>query len=328
MSDEKPLAIVHAPLSTDYASLDFDPRQTSPEAATKRLFVQHLFSDIAFRYDWFNRLASCGLDQRWRRAAMALGEVQSGQRILDVCAGTGDLALMCAARQQPVAQRARAALAFKAGAECRTWWMFGHSTATSGRTPSRPAFPRPASRDRRGGRGHLDGGHYMVAASGGIVVGIDMNRNMLTHAQRKQDARRLQIEWLQGDAEALPFADRTFDRVLVGFSTRNLSNLTTGLREMVRVLRPGGRLIILETGYPANPLMRFGYQAFLLTGVRVIGWALTGRAWPFTYLARSVQAFLTPQQFVERLQGVATHARYVPLSYGLASVYLATKGST
>ena len=256
----------------------FDPRHTSTETATKRFFVQRLFSDIASRYDWFNRLASCGLDQRWRREAMALGEVQSGQRILDVCAGTGDLALMCATRQQPVAHRAR------------------HSAATS-----------------------------MVAASGGIVVGIDMNRNMLAQAQHKQDARRLQIEWLQGDAEALPFVDGAFDRVLVGFSTRNLSNLTAGLREMVRVLRPGGRLIILETGYPANPLMRFGYQAFLLTGVRVIGWALTGRAWPFTYLARSVQAFLTPQQFVERLQGVAAHARYVPLFAGLASVYLATK---
>jgi demethylmenaquinone methyltransferase/2-methoxy-6-polyprenyl-1,4-benzoquinol methylase len=98
-----------------------------------------------------------------------------------------------------------------------------------------------------------------------------------------------------------------------------------GLREMVRVLRPHGRLIILETGSPRHRLLRAGYQVFLFTFARVIGWILTGRAWPFTYLARSVRQFLTPQQFVDRLQSVPTQVQYVPLSYGLASLYLATK---
>lgn len=227
----------------------------------KRAFVQRLFTHIAPRYDWFNRVASCGLDQRWRTQALIRGDIQPGQRILDVCAGTGDLTILAARRQQ----------------------------------------------------------------GNGAVVGLDMNRDMLTYAQRKQRSHQLSIDWLQADAEELPFASGSFDRVLIGFSTRNLSDLMKGLREMVRVLRPHGRLIILETGYPRHRLLRAGYQVFLFTFARVIGWILTGRVWPFTYLARSARQFLTPQQFVDRLQRVPTQAQYVPLSYGLASLYLATK---
>ena len=227
----------------------------------KRVFVQQLFTSIAPRYDWFNRLASCGLDQRWRSQALRRGEVDSGQRVLDVCAGTGDLALLIASQQR--------------------------------------------------GRGS--------------VIGLDMNREMLSAARDKQLARGVEISWLQGDAQRLPFPSESFDRVVIGFSTRNLSDLVLGLREMVRVLRPTGRLIVLETGYPRHPLLRFGYQLFLFTVVRLIGWALTGRLWPFTYLARSVQGFLTPAQVVERLQSLATQVQYVPLSCGLASLYLATK---
>lgn len=227
----------------------------------KRFFVQRLFTTIAPRYDWFNRLASCGLDQRWRKEALILGGIQPGQRVLDVCSGTGDLAILVATRQN-----------------------------------GSPA-----------------------------VVGVDMNREMLTYAQRKQRSQRLDIDWLQADAEQLPFSSESFDCVMIGFSTRNLGDLMQGLREMVRVLRPRGRLIILETGYPRHPLVRIGYQGFLLTFARLIGWILTGRVWPFTYLARSVRQFLTPQQFSDRLQSLHTQVQYVPLSHGLASLYLATK---
>lgn len=231
----------------------------TPDA--KRSFVQQLFTRIAPRYDWFNRLASCGLDQRWRRQALRHGGLQPGLRLLDVCSGTGDLALLAAAVQQ--------------------------------------------------GRGE--------------IIGIDMNGAMLGLARRKQQRRRRTIDWVHGDALALPFCDGSFDRVTIGFSTRNLSDLNAGLREMVRVLRPGGRLIVLETGRPANPIIRSGYQLFLLTAARTIGFLLTGRCWPFTYLARSVRQFLTPEEFLGRLRVCETTAAYIPLSGGLASLYVATK---
>lgn len=227
----------------------------------KRSFVQRLFTSIAPRYDQFNRLASLGLDQGWRAQALERGGITPGQRVLDVCTGTGDLAVLCAGRRRQV----------------------------------------------------------------GTVVGMDMNGAMLAHAHRKQRALGLAIGWVQGEAESLPFADGTFDRVVIGFSTRNLTHLMDGLREMVRVLRPRGRLIILETGYPANPVLRAAYQAFLFTGVRLIGFLLTGRTWPFTYLARSVRGFLTPEQMAGRLQSLRTQVQYVPLSYGLASLFIATK---
>ena len=231
------------------------------DPSEKRPFIQRLFSRIAPRYDWYNRLVSCGLDRGWRRRALAQGGIGATQRILDVCAGTGDLALACAARQQ----------------------------------------------------------------GQGTVIGVDMTGPMLTIAQRKQRAAGVDVHWVQADAQALPFAGGTFDRVVIGFSTRNLSDLSLGLREMVRVLRSGGRLIILETGYPSNPIVRFGYLLYLFTVARVIGWLLTGQLWPFTYLAKSVRGFLTPAQFIKRLQDAGTSVEYVPLSGGLASLYVATK---
>lgn len=226
----------------------------------KRPFIQKLFTDIAPRYDWFNRLTSCGLDQGWRRVALREGALAPGQRVLDVCAGTGDLALLAA----------------------------------------------------------------QFVGAPGLVIGADMNPAMLARAKDKR-SRGAPVTWLQADTLALPFPTGSFDRVTIGFSTRNLVDLRAGLREMVRVLRPGGRLIILETGRPANPLICFGYQAYLFTVARAIGFLLTGKLWPFTYLARSVQAFMTPQQMVEALGEAGAPARYVPLSGGLASLFVGAK---
>ena len=238
----------------------FDPRQTRNPAA-KKPFVRQLFTRIAPRYDWFNRLASFGLDQHWRKIVVKRAAIQPHHRVLDLCCGTGDLAIL------------------------------------SAQSPIHP----------------------------NLLVGVDMTLAMLKQAQQKQQSRRLAIQWMQGDAEGLPFSSNRFDRITIGFSTRNLSHLEVGLREMVRVLKPKGKLLILETGYPAHPALRMLYQTFLFTVARTIGWILTGDCWPFTYLARSVRQFLTPQAMTERLQSAGTEVEYVPLSFGLASLYCATK---
>ena len=130
---------------------------------------------------------------------------------------------------------------------------------------------------------------------------------------------------MRGDAQALPFRTGTVDRVLIGFSTRNLSDLSVGLQEMCRVLKPGGQLVILETGWPRNRLVRWGYLAILFTTTRLMGCLLTGKVWPFTYLAKSVKGFITPEQFLARLSACGFAARYQPLSCGVSSLYLATK---
>jgi demethylmenaquinone methyltransferase/2-methoxy-6-polyprenyl-1,4-benzoquinol methylase len=230
-------------------------------APVKRQVVHELFATIAPGYDRFNRLASLGLDQRWRRQAVAIAGVRPGMRVLDVCSGTGDLALLCA----------RAL----------------------------------------GGDGH--------------VAGLDFTFEMLDGARRKQRAQGAAVGWLRADALAMPFPPAVFDRLFIGFSTRNLTNLQAGLTEMVRVLKPGGQLVILETGWPSQPLVRAAYLAFLGTVARVIGWMVTGRLWPFTYLARSVKAFISPSEFVALLARCGAPAQYRPLSGGLASLYIATK---
>ena len=84
-------------------------------------------------------------------------------------------------------------------------------------------------------------------------------------------------------------------------------------------------MIILETGRPAHPVVRFGYQLYLFTYARLVGLLLTGRLWPFTYLAQSVKGFVTPAQMVEYLRSAETTVEYLPLSCGLASVFIATK---
>lgn len=249
----------------------------------KRPFIHRLFTDIAPRYDWFNRLSSCGLDQGWRRVALREGGVGPGQRVLDVCAGTGDLTLLAAE-------------------------YVGASGSVGRWLPPPSALPAPPRAER--------GAH-------GLVVGADMTLAMLAQAQRK--GRALPVGWLQADALTLPFTDGSFDRVTIGFSTRNLVDLRAGLREMLRVLRPGGRLIILETGRPRNVLVRAGYQLYLFTVARAIGFVLTGKLWPFTYLARSVQAFIAPEDMVRLLASLGTEARYVPLAGGLASLFIAVK---
>lgn len=165
-----------------------------------------------------------------------------------------------------------------------------------------------------------------AAASLGQVVGVDLCEPMLRVAQQKARAQQAQVTWLFGDALALPFRDGAFGRIIVGFSTRNLANLTLGLREMHRVLGPQGRLVILETGKPANPLVRAGYFLYLRTLVVLIGFLLFFKAWPFTYLQRSIARFWEPHEFARVLRELGfTQVTYRPLGGGIAALYVAVK---
>src|SRR5205823_6689574 len=136
-------------------------------------------------YDAMNRTMTAGLDRRWR-AETAREVVSPGDRVLDACCGTGDLAV--------AAERA-----------------------------------------------------------GGRVTGVDFSQRMLERARSKSDT----VEWIEGDALALPFADDSFDAATVGFGARNLDDLEAGLRELRRVLRPGGRVGVLEITRPHGVLRPF-----------------------------------------------------------------------
>jgi demethylmenaquinone methyltransferase/2-methoxy-6-polyprenyl-1,4-benzoquinol methylase len=183
--------------------------------------VRSMFDRIAPVYDAMNRLMTAGLDRRWRREA-AGAVVSSGDKVLDSCCGTGDLAIA-------------------------------------------------------------------AAEVGGDVTGLDFSRPMLDRARRKAP----EIEWVEGDALALPFADGSFDAATVGFGVRNLSDLDLGLRELRRVLRPGGRLAILEITRPRGLLAPF-YRLWFDGVIPLFGKLLPGGS-AYTYLPASVHRFPDPE---------------------------------
>ena len=182
--------------------------------------VKGMFDRIAPVYDVMNRVMTAGLDRRWRKLAVSQ-VVWPGDRVLDACCGTGDLAVEA---------------------------------------------------ERRGGR----------------VVGLDFSPKMLERARKKSGA----VEWIQGDALALPFPDGDFDAATVGFGVRNLADLESGLKELARVLRPGGKLAVLEITRPRGllkPFFRLWFDVLVPLAGRVLP---GGKA--YTYLPASVRRFPGP----------------------------------
>jgi demethylmenaquinone methyltransferase / 2-methoxy-6-polyprenyl-1,4-benzoquinol methylase len=183
--------------------------------------VRTMFDRIAPVYDAMNRAMTLGLDRRWRRLTVEAA-VEPGDRVLDACCGTGDLALA-------------------------------------------------------------------AARAGGRVTGVDFSERMLARARAKAPEQ----DWLRADATALPFGDESFDVVTVGFGIRNLADLEAGLRELARVLVPGGRLGCLEITRPRGvlrPFFRFWFDGL----VPLAGKALPGGS-AYTYLPASVRRFPGPE---------------------------------
>ena len=183
--------------------------------------VRRLFDRIAPVYDAMNRVMTVGLDRSWRRLAVE-AVVQPGNRVLDACCGTGDLAI--------AAER--------------------------------------------------EGGH---------VTGLDFSPAMLERARRKSTT----IEWVEGDMLALPFEDASFEAATVGFGVRNVVDLERGVAELRRVLRPGGRLAILEITRPTGLLAPF-YRLWFDVLIPAAGKVLPGGA-AYTYLPASVRRFPDPE---------------------------------
>jgi demethylmenaquinone methyltransferase/2-methoxy-6-polyprenyl-1,4-benzoquinol methylase len=190
--------------------------------------VRRLFDRIAPVYDAMNRVMTAGLDRSWRRLAVE-AVVQPGDRVLDACCGTGDLAV--------AAER--------------------------------------------------EGGH---------VTGLDFSPAMLERARRKSAT----IEWVEGDMLALPFEAGAFDAATVGFGVRNVADLEQGVAELGRVLRPGGRLAILEITQPRGALKPF-FSLWFDRIVPLLGKVLPGgRA--YTYLPASVRRFPGAEELAALLE--------------------------
>jgi demethylmenaquinone methyltransferase/2-methoxy-6-polyprenyl-1,4-benzoquinol methylase len=229
--------------------------------------VRAMFSAIAGRYDLLNHLLSVNQDRRWRRRAIRLLSPRKGERILDLCCGTGDLAIQCL-RQQP----------------------------------------------------------------GCKVIGADFAVPMLQIAKQKAGSHDRVLEgrgtlpFVAADALCQPFASESFDAAMVAFGARNFEDTVEGLREMRRVVRVGGRVLILEFMRPTSPLLSYGFGLFFKHVLPLVGKVVSRHNSAYNYLPASVHGFYTRREFEQLLRDAGfMNVRSFDYSGGIATAFMAHK---
>jgi demethylmenaquinone methyltransferase/2-methoxy-6-polyprenyl-1,4-benzoquinol methylase len=223
------------------------PPATQHVLTPRNIEIRDSFDAIARRYDFTNRVISCGVDLYWRKVAVrTFADLPRAGRVLDLACGTCDLALE----------------------------LLRH---------------RPDAR----------------------VVGADLSRVMLGIAARKVPAALAAraggavpaaVPLVNAAAETLPFSGGGFDGAMAAFGIRNVPDYRAGLREMRRVLRPGGRIVVLEFSTPPSRLMWRAYNWYFFNVLPRIGGVLTGNEGAYRYLTRSVTDFPGAPEFARVLE--------------------------
>lgn len=158
------------------------------------------------------------------------------------------------------------------------------------------------------------------------VVGSDFCRQMLAIAKDKTSVASLPIPYLESDAMRMPFADSAFDAVTIAFGLRNLSNFREGLAELNRVLRPGGKLVVLEFSSPIVPGFRAIFDFYFTQVLPRIGGVVSGSRGAYEYLPDSVSKFPDQKRLVEMMKEVGFESvEYTNLTGGIAAIHTGTK---
>ena len=160
------------------------------------------------------------------------------------------------------------------------------------------------------------------------IIGVDISEGMLAVGRQKLTQKKLShlIELRTGDSENLEFAANEFDAVMAAFGVRNFENLTRGLAEMYRVLKPGGRVVILEFSKPQAFPLKQGYNFYFQRILPLFGKLISKDSAAYTYLPASVQAFPDGPEFLKILNQVGFKATaWHSLTFGICSIYLGTK---
>lgn len=232
--------------------------------------IRRMFGQIAPWYDFLNHLLSLNVDKRWRDRTARLvrpGPASAGP-VLDLCTGTGDLALT-----------------------------------------------------------------YDREANGALtIVGADFAHEMLVRAAHKAEAAGAhdRVKFVECDAQALPFADNTFQLVTVSFGLRNVTDPDKGLREMVRVTKPGGRVAVLEFSRPRNRVLGRLYLWYFRYLLPLVGQLIArNKESAYRYLPASVLRFPDYEALADRMRAAGlTDVTFEPFTFGIATLYVGMKAGT
>ena len=266
--------------------------------------IRSLFDDIAHNYDAFNHLSSFGSDRSWRRRAVRhIADEQRVMKVLDVATGTADFALSIASKLAP-----------------------GSSVVGVDLSEGMLQVGREKVAKAGYGSGGVAGSGSTAAAgsAAGSVVGSEKPAD--GGIGRESGRKSVDIQLFQADVENLPFADGSFDRVSVAFGVRNFENLDRGLAEMCRVLRKGGRLVILELSYPDSAVLLALYKFYAFKLLPCLGKLLTGNRAAYCYLPASIMNFPKPPQFIPRLKTAGFSSVLArSFTFGVCRMYVAEK---
>ena len=163
------------------------------------------------------------------------------------------------------------------------------------------------------------------------VIGVDISEGMMKYGREKLKHQGLDklIKLEQGNAETLGFSDDSFDAIVVGFGVRNFQNLEKGLANLLRILKPGGTLVVLEFSYPRNGVVKGIYNFYFTYVTPLIGRLLSKDIRAYSYLTESVKAFPNNENFTAIMNTVGyTGTSYKTLSFGVAAIYSGEKKKT
>ncbi len=221
--------------------------------------VHGVFTRVANRYDIMNDLMSAGVHRLWKDAMMDWLAPRSGQALLDVAGGTGDIAF-----------------------------------------------------------------RFLARAPGATATVLDMTESMLVEGQKRAEAERLsdRLTWVAGDAMALPFPSASFDVYTISFGIRNVTRIPDALSEAYRVLKPGGRLMVLEFSQLPNPALQWAYDRYSFNVIPVMGQIVAGDRDSYQYLVESIRRFPDQEAFAGMIRAAGfEQVRYRNLTMGVAALH-------
>lgn len=225
----------------------------------KAEMVHGVFTNVANKYDLMNDVMSGGMHRLWKDAMMNWLAPRSGQRLLDVAGGTGDIAF-----------------------------------------------------------------RFLKRAPGANAVVLDMTESMLIAGRKRAEAESLaeHLDWVVGDAMALPFADNSFDTYTISFGIRNVTRIPDALSEAFRVLKPGGRLMVLEFSQLPNDTLQKAYDAYSFNVIPRMGKLIANDRDSYQYLVESIRKFPDQETFATMIRNAGfEQVKYRNLTMGVAVLH-------